>query len=135
MITKNEFKQLANDTGLSYWKEVEEENSYISYPLPLFNENLIDPYQIKLHSAIISYAPGEIFVYDKLIHEKDYAETLIQKREIYQYNLVSSIFEDDGTKWHNSSYEELRDKILKVKQMLFNEQQQINLDKIKGDFQ
>lgn len=135
MITKKEFKQLANDTGLSYWEEVEEGISYISYPLPLFNENMIDPDQIKLHCAIISYAPDEIYVYDKLIHEKDYAETLIQKREIYQYNLVSSIFEDDGRKWHSSSYDELLDKILKIKQMLFNEQQQINLDKIKGDFQ
>lgn len=135
MITYEQFKQLANDTGLVYWEDDEIHTAYISYPLPLFNENLIDPYQIKLHSAIISYAPAEIFVYDKLIHEKDYAETLIQKREIYQYNLVSSIFEDDGTKWHSSSYDELRDKILKIKQMLFNEQQQINLDKIKGDFQ
>ena len=135
MITLNEFKQIANDTGLVYWEDSEIHTAYISYPLPMFNENINDPLHLKIHSAVISYAPDEIYVYDKLIYDRDNAETLIQKREIRQYNLVSSIFDDDGKKWHCSSYEELRDKVLKVKQMVFNEQQQINIEKIKGDFQ
>lgn len=48
--------------------------------------------------------------------------------------MVSSLKNDDGLQWNDKTYEEIRDELLKIKQKVFDKQQEINLERIKGDF-
>lgn len=74
MITLDEFKRLAADTGLMLWKNDElfyksEETYYLSYPMPMFRENCEVKDDYKLKSAVMSFAPykepTEIYIYGK----------------------------------------------------------------------
>ena len=143
MITLDEFKKLATVTGLLLWKnEVlfyeSEETWYISYPLPMFKENCEEPDDYKLKSSIISFAPykekPEIYIYDEVIYDYDHLDKIVGGKEIWCYNLVSSIQYDDGQKWNDKTYEEILEIILQTKKKIFEKQQEINLEKIKGDF-
>ena len=143
MITLDEFKQLATETGLMFWESEalfykRETTFYISYPMPMFKENCEEDDDYKLKSAIISYAPykepAEIFIYGNILYDFDHLDKLIEGKEIYCYNMVSSIEYDDGQQWKDKTYEEIRDEVLKVKKIIFDKQQEINLEKIKGDF-
>ena len=143
MITLDEIKQLATETGLMFWESEalfykRETTFYISYPMPMFKENCEEDDDYKLKSAIISYAPykdpAEIFIYGNILYDFDHLDKLIEGKEIYCYNMVSSIEYDDGQQWKDKTYEEIRDEVLKVKKIIFDKQQEINLEKIKGDF-
>lgn len=142
MITLDEFKKLATDTGLMLWgNESPYDNRYtifyLSYPMPMFRENCEDDEDYKMKSAVISLAPykdqPEIFIYGKIHYDFDHLEKLVNGKEIYNYNMISS-FEDDGLQWKYKTYAEIRDEVLKVKKMIFDKQQEINLERIKGDF-
>lgn len=142
MITLDEFKKLATDTGLMLWgNESPYDNRYtifyLSYPMPMFRENCEDDEDYKMKSAVISLAPykdqPEIFIYGKIHYDFDHLEKLVNGKEIYNYNMISS-FEDDGLQWKYKTYAEIRDEVLKVKKMIFDKQQEINIEKIKGDF-
>ena len=141
MITLDEFKQLATDTGLMLWKNeapfCESETTwFLSYPLPMFRENCEEDY--KLNSALISIAPykepAEIFIYDNIHYDFDHLDKMIRDKEIYCYNMISSLKNDEVLKWNNKTYEEIKEEVLKIKQKFFDKQQEINLEKIKGDF-
>lgn len=149
MITLDEFKQLATDTGLMLWKNeapfCESETTwYISYPLPMFRENCEEEEEeeeeviYKLHSALISFAPYkepvEISIYDNIHYDFYHLDKMIRDKEIYCYNMISSFKYDDVLKWNNKTYEEIKKEVLKIKQKVFDKQQEINLEKIKGDF-
>lgn len=143
MITLDEFKRLATETGLMYWESEalfykRETTFYISYPMPMFKENCEEDDDYKLKSAVISFAPykepAEIFIYGNILYDFDHLDKLIEGKEIYCYNMVSSIEYDDGQQWKDKTYEEIRDEVLKVKKIIFDKQQEINLEKIKGDF-
>ena len=140
MITVDEFKQLAANTGLMLWDNEALLNKtwYLSYPLPMFRENceLEDDYKLK--SALISFAPykepAEIFIYENILYDFDHFDKIIDGKKIYCYNMVSSLKDDDGLQWNDKTYEEIRDELLKIKQKVFDKQQEINLERIKGDF-
>ena len=143
MITLDEFKQLATDTGLMLWKNeapcCESETTwYISYPLPMFRENCEEEVDYKLNSALISIAPykepAEIFIYDNIHYDFDHLDKMIRDKEIYCYNMISSFKYDDVLRLNNKTYEEIKEEVLKIKQKVFDKQQEINLEKIKGDF-
>lgn len=143
MITLDEFKQLATDTGLMLWINEalfykREETWYLSYPLPMFRENCEEEEDYKLKSSLISLAPykepAEIFIYDNILYDFDHLDKLVEGKKNYCYNMVSSLKNDDGLQWNDKTYEEIRDELLKIKQKVFDKQQEINLERIKGDF-
>ena len=140
MITLDEFKQLATDTGLMLWKNeapcCESETTwFLSYPLPMFRENCEEEVDYKLNSALISLVPSaEIFIYDNIHYDFDHLDKMIRDKEIYCYNMISSLKNDEVLKWNNKTYEEIKKEVLKIKQKVFDKQQEINLEKIKGDF-
>lgn len=143
MITVEEFKQLATDTGLMLWINEalfykREETWYLSYPLPMFRENCEEEEDYKLKSSLISLAPykepAEIFIYDNILYDFDHLDKLVEGKKNYCYNMVSSLENDDGLQWNDKTYEEIRDELLKIKQKVFDKQQEINLERIKGDF-
>lgn len=142
MITLDEFKQLATDTGLILWEKEalfykSEEIYYLSYPMPMFRENCIED-DYKLKSAVMSFAPykepTEIYIYGKILYDFDHLDKLVEGKEIYCYNMVTALEYEDGLHWNDKTYEEIRDEVLKVKKMIFDKQQEINLERIKGDF-
>jgi hypothetical protein len=143
MITVDEFKKLAADTGLMFWENEalfykRETTYYLSYPMPMFRENCEDDEDYKMKSAVISLAsykdPPEIYIYGNILYDFDHLDKLVEGKEIYCYNMISALEYDDGLQWNNKTYEEIRDEVLKVKKMIFDKQQEINLEKIKGDF-
>ena len=140
MITLDEFKQLATDTGLMLWKNeapcCESETTwYISYPLPMFRENCEEEVDYKLNSALISLVPSaEIFIYDNIHYDFDHLDKMIRDKEIYCYNMISALEYDDGLQWNDKTYDKIKDEVLKVKKMIFDKQQELNLERIKGDF-
>lgn len=143
MITLDEFKQLATDTGLMLWEKEplfhqRETIFYLSYPMPMFRENCEDDDDYKMKSAIISLEPykeqTEIYIYGKILYDLDHLDKMVEGKEIYSYNMVSAIEYDDGLQWNDKTYEEIRDEVLKVKKMIFDKQHEINLERIKGDF-
>ena len=143
MITLDEFKQLATDTGLMLWKNdvlfyKSEETYYLSYPMPMFRENCEVKDDYKLKSAVMSFAPykepTEIYIYGKILYDFSHLDKMVKAKEIYCYNMVSALEYDDGLQWNDKTYEEIMDEVLKVKKMIFDKQQEINLEKIKGDF-
>lgn len=143
MITLKEFKQLATDTGLMLWVNEglfyqREKTWYLSYPMPMFRDNCEEPDDYKMKSALISYAPhkkpAEIYLYGKILYDFDHLDKMIEGKEIYCYNMISDIEYDDGLHWNDKTYEEIRDEVLKIKKLVFDKQQEINLEKIKGDF-
>lgn len=143
MITLDEFKQLATDTGLMLWETntlfyKREKTLYLSYPMPMFRENCGEEDDYKLKSALISFAPykepAEIFIYGNILYDFDHLDKLIEGKEIYCYNMISALEYDDGLQWHDKTYEEIRDELLKIKKTIFDKQQEINLERIKGDF-
>ena len=142
MITVDEFKKLATDTGLMLWENESPFDKrytifYLSYPMPMFRENCEDDEDYKIKSAVISLVPyndpPEIFIYSKIHYDFDHLVKLVNGKEIYNYNMISS-FEDDGLQWNDKTYAEIMDEVLKVKKMIFDKQQEINLERIKGDF-
>ena len=48
--------------------------------------------------------------------------------------MISALENDVGLQWNDKTYEEIRDEVLKVKKMIFDKQQELNIEKIKGDF-
>lgn len=143
MITLDEFKRLATDTGLMFWENEalfykRETTYYLSYPMPMFRENCENDEDYKLKSAVISLAPykdqTEIYIYGKILYYLDHLDKMVKAKEIYCYNMVSALEYDDGLQWNDKTYEEIMDEVLKVKKMIFDKQQEINLEKIKGDF-
>ena len=131
MISFEEFKQLAADTGLHLWKQEEAENDdewFISYPLPMFTETPL------LHSAIMSYVPNriptEMYIYDELRYDIDFVNLSHKDNKRY-YSLISSkhSFGDD-----NHTYDELKTILLNMKKKLLKKQEKINLKEIEGDF-
>ena len=143
MITLDEFKRLATDTGLMLWGnespfDQRETIFYLSYPMPMFRENCVDDEDYKIKSAVISVEPykepAEINIYGKILYDFDHLDKLVKGKEIYSYNMISALEYDDGLQWNDKTYEEIRDEVLKVKKMIFDKQQEINLEKIKGDF-
>lgn len=143
MITLEEFKQLANDTGLHLWKNEAlfyntETTWYISYPMPFFKEGLEDLSDFDIHCAIMSYAPNkertELYVYDEIEYSFDRLDKIVNNKEIWTYNMVSSQEYDDGYKWKDKTYDELKNKLLQIKKEIFDKQQEVNLERIKGDF-
>lgn len=143
MITLDEFKKLATDTGLMLWKKESlfyqrETIFYLSYPMPMFRENCEDDEDYKMKSAVISLEPykepAEIYIYGKILYDSDHLDKLVEGKEIYSYNMISALEHDDGLQWNDKTYEEIRDEVLKVKKMIFDKQQEINLERIKGDF-
>ena len=75
MITVDEFKRLATNTGLMLWEyeallNKSETTWYLSYPLPMFRENCTFEDDYKLQSALISFTPykepAEIFIYENI---------------------------------------------------------------------
>lgn len=142
MITLDEFKKLATDTGLMLWEKEplfyqRETIFYLSYPMPMFRKNCEDDDDYKMKSAVISLEPykepAEIYIYGKILYDLDHLDK-IKGKEIYFYNMISALEYDDGLQWNDKTYEEIRDEVLKVKKMIFDKQQEINLEKIKGDF-
>lgn len=142
MITLEDFKRLATDTGLMLWVNAlfyqRETTWYLSYPMPMFRENCEEEEDYKIKSALISFAPykepAEIYIYGKILYDFDHLDKLIEGKEIYCYNMISSVEYDDGLHWNKKTYEEIRDELLKIKKIVFDKQQEINLEKIKGDF-
>lgn len=143
MITLEEFKKLATDTGLMLWEKEplfhqRETIFYLSYPMPMFRENCEDEDDYKMKSAVISLEPykeqTEIYIYGKILYDLDHLDKMVKGKEIYFYNMVSAIEYDDGLQWNDKTYEEIRDEVLKVKKMIFDKQHEINLERIKGDF-
>lgn len=143
MITLDEFKKLAADTGLMLWENEAlfykiETTYYLSYPMPMFRENCEDDEDYKMKSAVISLAPykdpPEIYIYGNILYDFDHLDKLVEGKEIYCYNMISALEYDDGLQWNDKNYEEIRDEVLKVKKMIFDKQQEINLERIKGDF-
>lgn len=143
MITLDEFKKLATDTGLMLWEKEplfyqRETIFYLSYPLPMFRENCEDDDDYKMKSAVISLEPykepAEIYIYGKILYDLDHLDKLVEGKEIYSYNMVSALDYDEGLQWNDKTYEEIREEVLKVKKMIFDKQQEINLERIKGDF-
>lgn len=143
MITLDEFKKLATDTGLMLWEKEplfyqRETIFYLSYPMPMFRENCEDDDDYKMKSAVISLEPykepAEIYIYGKILYDLDHLDKLVEGKEIYSYNMVSALDYDEGLQWNDKTYEEIRDEVLKVKKMIFDKQQEINLERIKGDF-
>lgn len=143
MITVEEFKKLATDTGLMLWEKEPLFNQretifYLSYPMPMFRENCEDEDDYKMKSAVISLEPykeqTEIYIYGKILYDLDHLDKMVEGKEIYCYNMVSAIEYDDGLQWNDKTYEEIRDEVLKVKKMIFDKQHEINLERIKGDF-
>lgn len=143
MITLDEFKLLAADTGLMFWESEalfykRETTYYLSYPMPMFRENCEVEDDYKLKSAVISFAPykeqTEIYIYGKILYDFVHLDKLVEGKEIYCYNMISALEYDDGLQWNDKTYEEIRDEVLKVKKMIFDKQQEINLERIKGDF-
>lgn len=143
MITLDQFKQLATDTGLMLWVNEalfyqRETTWYISYPMPMFKENCEEENDYKMKSSLISYAPykepPEIFIYGEILYDFDHLDKLVENKEIYCYNMVSALEYDDGLRWNDKTYEEIRDEVLKIKKKIFDKQQEINLEKLKGDF-
>lgn len=143
MITLDEFKRLAADTGLMLWENEalfykRETTYYLSYPMPMFRENCVVKDDYKLKSAVISFAPykdtPEIYIYGNILYDFDHLDKLVEGKEIYCYNMISALKYDDGLQWNDKTYEEIRDEVLKVKKMIFDKQQEINIEKIKGDF-
>lgn len=143
MITLDEFKKLATDTGLMLWEKEplfyqRETIFYLSYPLPMFRENCEYDDDYKIKSAVISLEPykepAEIYIYGKILYDLDHLDKLVEGKEIYSYNMVSALDYDEGLQWNDKTYEEIRDEVLKVKKMIFDKQQEINLERIKGDF-
>lgn len=143
MITLEEFKKLATDTGLMLWKNdvlfyKSEETYYLSYPMPMFRENCEDEDDYKMKSAVISLEPykeqTEIYIYGKILYDLDHLDKMVEGKEIYCYNMISALEYDDGLQWNDKTYEEIRDEVLKVKKMIFDKQHEINLERIKGDF-
>ena len=102
--------------------------------MPMFRENCVEEIY-KLKSTLISFAPykdqPEIFIYGKILYDFD---KLVEGKTIYYFNMISSLEYDDGLQWNEKTYEEIRDEVLKVKKMIFDKQQEINLERIKGDF-
>ena len=111
---------------------------YLSYPMPMFRGNCEDEDDYKMKSAVISFEPykeqTEIYIYGKILYDLDHLDKMVKGKEIYFYNMVSAIEYDDGLQWNDKTYEEIRDEVLKVKKMIFDKQQKINLERIKGDF-
>ena len=143
MITLDEFKKLATDTGLMLWEKEplfyqRETIFYLSYPMPMFRENCEDDDDYKMKSAVISLEPykepAEIYIYGKILYDLDHLDKLVEGKEIYSYNMVSALDYDEGLQWNDKTYEEIREEVLKVKKMIFDKQQEINLERIKGDF-
>lgn len=143
MITLDQFKQLATDTGLMLWVNEalfyqRETTWYISYPMPMFKENCEEENDYKMKSSLISFAPykepPEIFIYGEILYDFDHLDKLVENKEIYCYNMVSALEYDDGLRWNDKTYEEIRDEVLKIKKKIFDKQQEINLEKLKGDF-
>lgn len=143
MITLDEFKKLATDTGLMLWEKEplfyqRETIFYLSYPMPMFRENCENDEDYKIKSAVISLEPykepAEIYIYGKILYDLDHLDKLVEGKEIYSYNMVSALDYDEGLQWNDKTYEEIRDEVLKVKKMIFDKQQEINLERIKGDF-
>ena len=143
MITLDEFKQLATDTGLMLWETESlfyqrEITWYLSYPMPMFRDNCEEADDYKMKSALISFAPHkdpvEIYIYGKILYDFDHLDKIIEGKEIYCYNMISALEYDDGLQWNDKTYEEIRDGLLKIKKQVFDKQQEINLEKIKGDF-
>lgn len=143
MLTLDKFKQLATDTGLMFWENESPFNQldtifYLSYPMPMFRENCENDEDYKLKSAVISLEPYkdpiEIYIYGKILHDLDHLDKMVKAKEIYCYNMVSALEYDDGLQWNDKTYEEIRVEVLKVKKMIFDKQQEINLERIKGDF-
>ena len=120
---------MAADTGLHLWKQEEENEWFISYPLPMFTETPL------LHSAIMSYIPDrvptELYIYDELRNDVDFLNLMLKDKKRY-YSLISSkhSFGDD-----NHTYDELKTILLKMKKKLLKKQEKINLKEIEGDFQ
>ena len=142
MITFDEFKLLATDTGLILWEyespyDNRETIFYLSYPMPMFRENCESDEDYKIKSAVISFEPykkpAEMYIYGKILYDLEHLD-MIKGKEIYSYNMISALEYDDGLQWNDKTYEEIRDEILKVKKMIFDKQQEINLERIKGDF-
>lgn len=143
MITLDEFKKLATATGLMLWINEalfykREETWYLSYPLPMFRENCEEEEDYKLKSSLISFAPykepAEIYIYGDILYDFDHLDKMAKGKEIYSYNMISSLKNDDGLQCNDKTYEEIRDELLKIKQKVFDKQQEINLERIKGDF-
>lgn len=143
MLTLDKFKRLATDTGLMLWEDKtafsqRETIFYLSYPMPMFRENCESDEDYKMKSAVISFEPykepAEINIYSKILYEFDHFDKMVKAKEIYCYNMVSALEYDDGLQWNDKTYEEIRDEVLKVKKMIFDKQQEINLERIKGDF-
>ena len=143
MITLDEFKKLATDTGLMFWENESPFNQldtifYLSYPMPMFRDNCENDEDYKLKSAVISLEPykepAEIYIYGKILYDLVHLDKLVEGKEIYSYNMVSALDYDEGLQWNDKTYEEIRDEVLKVKKMIFDKQQEINLERIKGDF-
>ena len=143
MITLDEFKLLAADTGLMLWKNdvlfyKSEETYYLSYPMPMFRENCEVKDDYKLKSAVMSFAPykepTEIYIYGKILYDFSHLDKLVEGKEIYCYNMISALEYDDGLQWNDKTYDKIKDEVLKVKKMIFDKQQELNLERIKGDF-
>lgn len=143
MITLDEFKRLAADTGLMLWENEalfykRETTYYLSYPMPMFRENCEVEDDYKLKSAVMSFAPyrepPEIYIYGNILYDFDHLDKLVEGKEIYCYNMISALENDVGLQWNDKTYDEIRDEVLKVKKMIFDKQQELNLERIKGDF-
>ena len=48
--------------------------------------------------------------------------------------MISALEYDDGLQWNDKTYDEIKDEVLKVKKMIFDKQQELNIERIKGDF-
>lgn len=143
MLTLDKFKQLATDTGLMFWENESPFNQldtifYLSYPMPMFRENCENDEDYKMKSAVISLEPykepTEIYIYGKILYDFVHLDKLVEGKEIYCYNMISALEYDDGLQWNDKTYDEIKDEVLKVKKMIFDKQQEINIEKIKGDF-
>ncbi len=91
-----------------------------------------------MKSAVISLEPykkpAEMYIYGKILYDFDHLDKLVEGKEIYCYNMISALEYDDGLQWNNKTYDEIRYEVLKVKKMIFDKQQELNIEKIKGDF-
>ena len=143
MLTLDKFKQLATDTGLMFWENEalfykRETTYYLSYPMPMFRENCENDEDYKIKSAVMSFAPykepTEIYIYGKILYDFVHLDKLVEGKEIYCYNMISALEYDDGLQWNDKTYDEIKDEVLKVKKMIFDKQQELNLERIKGDF-
>lgn len=71
---------------------------------------------------------------EKILYDFSHLDKLVEGKEIYCYNMISALENDVGLQWNDKTYDEIRDEVLKVKKMIFDKQQELNLERIKGDF-